>query len=80
MSQGAKRGVSSLSRNEKMSRHNPKLLCSDAGQEPRSVLASFEAHLSLSDIGDMLAVEEGKRVPVEQGKMVPRYLLTRNKE
>jgi len=24
------------------------------------VLASFEAHLSPSDIGDMLAVEEGK--------------------
>jgi len=24
----------------------------------------------------MLAVEDGKRVPVEQGKIVPRYLLT----
>ncbi len=36
----------------------------------------FEAHFSPSDIRDILAVEDGKRVPVEQGKMVPRYLLT----
>jgi len=28
---------------------------------PRSVLASFEAHFSPSDIGDMLAVEDGKK-------------------
>ncbi|TET63135.1 hypothetical protein E3J48_02950 [Candidatus Aerophobetes bacterium] len=40
------------------------------------VFASFEAHFSEGDIRDMLAVEDGKRVPVEQGKIVPRYLLT----
>ncbi len=40
------------------------------------VLASFEAHFSEGDIRDMRAVEDGKRVPVEQGKIVPRYLLT----
>jgi hypothetical protein len=39
------------------------------------VLASFEAHFSEGDIWDMLAVKDGKRVPVEQGKIVPRYLL-----
>jgi len=37
------------------------------------VLASFEAHFSEGDIRDMRAVEDGKRVPVEQGKIVPRY-------
>ena len=41
------------------------------------VLASFEAHFSKGDIRDMLAVEDGKRVPVEQGNIVPRYLLTK---
>jgi len=40
------------------------------------VLASFEAHFSEGDIRDMLAVKDGKRVPVEHGKIVPKYLLT----
>ena len=57
---------------EKMSRMNARLLCGDGGEESRSVLPSFEAHFSEGDIRDMRAVEDGKKAPVEQGKIVPR--------
>ena len=60
-----------------MSRHNPKLLCSDAGQESRSVLTGFEAHLSEVTFGTCLPLKTERSVPVEQGKIVPRYLLTK---
>ncbi len=48
----------------------------DVRERQNFILTSFEAHFSKGDIRDMLAVEDGKRVPVEQGKIVPRYLLT----
>jgi len=44
-----------------MSRHNPKLLCSDAGQEPRGVLASFEGHFSEVTFGTRLPSKTGRR-------------------
>ncbi len=40
------------------------------------VLSSFEAHLSEGTFGTCLPSKTGRFVPVEQGKIVPKYLLT----
>ncbi len=48
----------------------------DVRDRQNFVLLTFEAHLSEVTFGTCLPSKTGRSVPVEQGKIVPRYFLT----